>query len=117
MYATNYATREFSPNFHRATFPMPQQTRYVPFDEDVPLDSDTDFDTECGTIGETNVQLSLPEADLRFVRDFILGSAAYVEELENFACDRSDEYWEAREHAYRIITGLLIDVYRYDMAD
>jgi hypothetical protein len=55
--------------------------------------------------------------DINYLREFILSTALYVEELENSICDRSDEFWEAREHAYRIITGLLIDLYRYDMAD
>ena len=117
MYATNYATSDYSSNFHRAMFPMPQHTRQQPFDADIALEIEDDFEPEFDSIGENNVQLSLPEADLRFVRDFILGSATYVEELENAVCDRSDEYWEAREHAYRIITSLLIDVYRYEMAD
>ena len=76
---------------------MPQHTRQQAFDADIALELEDDFAPGFDSIGENNVQLSLPEADLRFVRDFILGSATYVEELENAVCDRSDEYWEARE--------------------
>ena len=61
-------------------------------------------------------ELLLDESELRFLRDFILSCALYVEELECALSDRSDEFWEAREHAYRIITSLLIDVFRYEMA-
>jgi len=55
------------------------------------------------------------EDDLRFLRDFILGSAMYVEELESVVYKTSDDFWEAREHAYRIITALLIRHYEYEM--
>jgi hypothetical protein len=47
--------------------------------------------------------------DLDYLRFFVIHSADYVEELESAVCERSDTFWEAREHAYRIITGLLID--------
>ncbi len=64
--------------------------------------------------------MSLPitpftEDDLRFLRDFILGTAMYVEELESLASEQSDDFWEAREHAYRIITALLIRHYEYEL--
>ncbi|GEM_PF-3961785 len=52
-------------------------------------------------------------ADLRFLRDFILGSAFYVEQLEMYLCDSSDDFWQAREHAYRIITAALIHEYEF----
>jgi|GEM_PF-3915332 hypothetical protein len=55
------------------------------------------------------------EEDLRFLRDFILSTALYVEQLEAFVCDSSDDFWEAREHAYRIITALLIRQYEYEL--
>jgi len=55
------------------------------------------------------------EDDLRFLRDFILSSAMYVEQLESLLCDTSDDFWEAREHAYRIITALLIRHYEYEL--
>jgi hypothetical protein len=58
---------------------------------------------------------SLTEDDLRFLRDFILSSAMYVEQLEAFLCDSSDDFWEAREQAYRIITALLIRHYEYEL--
>ncbi len=58
---------------------------------------------------------SLTEDDLRFLRDFILSSAMYVEQLEAFLCDTSDDFWEAREQAYRIITALLIRHYEYEL--
>jgi len=55
------------------------------------------------------------EDDLRFLRDFILGTAMYVEQLESLVCDASDDFWQAREHAYRIITALLIRLYEYEL--
>ncbi len=55
------------------------------------------------------------EGDLRFLRDFILSSAMYVEELESLVCDSSDDFWEAREHAYRIVTSMLITHFLYEM--
>jgi hypothetical protein len=58
-----------------------------------------------------------PETDLRFLRDFILSSAMYIEQLEAIANHMSDEFWEAREHAYKIVTGLLIEHFWYDMED
>ncbi len=58
---------------------------------------------------------TLTEDDLRFLRDFILSSAMYVEQLEAFLCDSSDDFWEAREQAYRIITALLIRHYEYEL--
>jgi hypothetical protein len=58
---------------------------------------------------------SLTEDDLRYLRDFILSSAMYVEQLEAFLCDSSDDFWEARELAYRIITALLIRHYEYEL--
>jgi hypothetical protein len=58
---------------------------------------------------------SLTEDDLRFLRDFILSSAMYVEQLEAFLSDTSDDFWEAREQAYRIITALLIRHYEYEL--
>jgi hypothetical protein len=58
---------------------------------------------------------TLTEDDLRFLRDFILSSAMYVEQLEAFLCDSSDDFWQAREHAYRIITALLIRHYEYEL--
>jgi hypothetical protein len=58
---------------------------------------------------------SLTEDDLRFLRDFILSSAMYVEQLESFLCDSSDDFWKAREDAYRIITALLIRHYEYEL--
>jgi hypothetical protein len=58
---------------------------------------------------------TLTEDDLRFLRDFILSSAMYVEQLEAFLCDSSNDFWEAREQAYRIITALLIRHYEYEL--
>jgi len=55
------------------------------------------------------------EDDLRFLRDFILSTAMYVEQLESLLCDTSDDFWEAREQAYRIITALLIRHYEYEL--
>ncbi|GEM_PF-4409355 len=57
------------------------------------------------------------EGDLRFLRDFILSSATYVEELESLVCDSSEDFWEAREHAYRIVTAALINYFLYEMEE
>ncbi len=58
---------------------------------------------------------TLSEDDLRFLRDFILGSAIYIEQLESFLSECSDDFWEDREHAYRIVTALLIRHYEYEL--
>ncbi len=55
------------------------------------------------------------EEDLRFLRDFVLGTAMYGEELEAIASGQSDEFWQAREHTYRIIAALLIRHYEYEL--
>ncbi|MDP4198319.1 MAG: hypothetical protein Q8922_04625 [Bacteroidota bacterium] len=84
------------------------------FDYDI-----SEFDYDDPELGDLFLDTPDPfrdESDLRFLRDFILSCALYVEELESALCDRSDNFWEAREHAYRIITSLLIDVFRYEMA-
>jgi hypothetical protein len=65
--------------------------------QDVPVSSD-----ELTDIPEIALE------DLDYLRFFIIHSADYVEELESAICERSDQFWEYREHAYRIITGLLI---------
>ena len=100
--AFTHVSENTNPYYHKAAFATPAP--YASPDFDYP---------EAETFPEIN--LALPEEALRYLRDFILGSAAYVEELEAAVCDTSDEYWEAREHAYRIITGLLIDLYQYEM--
>lgn len=48
------------------------------------------------------------EEDLRFLRDFILATAMYVEELEEKLLVQQDTFWTAREHAYQIILRELI---------
>jgi hypothetical protein len=68
--------------------------------QDVPVSSDELTDVP---------QVSME--DLDYLRYFIIHSANYVEELESAVCERSDIFWDAREHAYRIVTGLLIDVW------
>lgn len=66
--------------------------------DDVPVSSD-----ELTDIPEISMY------DLDYLRFFIIHSADYVEELESAVCERSETFWESREHAYRIITGMLID--------
>ena len=94
---------------------------FEPYAED-PLDfSNYDFDDEEFADGYGLPEMSeLPiesftEDDLRFLRDFILGTAMYVEQLEATLCEQSDEFWQAREHAYRIITAVLIRHYEYEL--
>ena len=102
----------------RTTSSVPMRTRetphtFEPYDDD-PLDfNNYDFDDE-----DLAEDYGLPiepftEEDLRFLRDFILGTAMYVEQLEAIANEQSDEFWQAREHAYRIITAVLIRHYEY----
>ena len=88
------------------------------FESEAPTDDElARYDDEEETVETASVgRPVLAEESLRFLRDFIIGSGAYVEELESETCDRSDEYWESRDEAYRIITGLLIDTYRYELA-
>jgi hypothetical protein len=57
----------------------------------------------------TEIPRSYDESDLRFLRNFILNAGEYVEELESIAGDTSDDFWQAREHAYKIVTAILMD--------
>jgi len=61
----------------------------------------------------TAIPLSYDERDLRFLRDFILNMGDYVEELESIAGDTSDDFWQAREHAYRIAATMLEDYFTF----
>ena len=49
--------------------------------------------------------------DIRFVRDFILNSSLYISDLEAALGEARHEFWEAREHAYRIVSQILSDLY------
>ncbi|HWF43757.1 MAG TPA: hypothetical protein VG537_03855 [Candidatus Kapabacteria bacterium] len=80
----------------------------IPEEDEDPLDEILDEEEIAGL---------LSVEDINYIRDFIVGSALYVEELENQISERSDDFWESREHAYRIITGLLIDLYQFEMAE
>ena len=53
--------------------------------------------------------------DLRYLRDFILNCSLYVIDLESAIGEEHKEFWEAREHAYRIISSLLSDLYRFEL--
>lgn len=86
------------------------------FDYDDPEIDYDDPEVDFDDLFSDSDELIRDESELRFLRDFILSCALYVEELECALCDRSEEFWEAREHAYRIITGLLVDVFRYELA-
>jgi hypothetical protein len=85
------------------------------FDLDTYLDNLCQVDEEEFAEGYGLPIHSLTEDDLRFLRDFILSSAMYVEQLEAFLFDSSDDFWQAREQAYRIITALLIRHYEYEL--
>jgi hypothetical protein len=78
-------------------------------------ENEWDIDDEQFAEGFTLPITPFTEDDLRFLRDFILSSAMYVEQLESLLCDTSDDFWEAREQAYRIITALLIRHYEYEL--
>ena len=57
------------------------------------------------------------EEDLRFLRDFILSSAMYVEQLESLLMQTNDEFWVSREQAYRIVVGELIPCYEAELKE
>jgi hypothetical protein len=57
------------------------------------------------------------EVGLRALRDFILNCSLYVSDLETALGQEQQEFWEAREHAYNIISTLLIDLYQYDFEE
>ena len=52
--------------------------------------------------------------DIIFVRDFILNSSLYIFDLEaalgSAYASEQHEFWEAREHAYQIVSKLLVDL-------
>ena len=79
--------------------------------------NDENNDLDMDLYGKKEFEDIFSPEDIRVLRDFVINSALYVEQLENEVCERSDEFWEAREHAYRIVTGLLIDLYQFEMAE
>ncbi len=105
---TNHTT------FHTPNTKMPYYDRLL---------DDQQFDDACDLVSfddDAAAPMELPispftEDDLRFLRDFILGTAMYVEQLEAIASEQSDEFWQAREHAYRIVTAVLIRHYEYEL--
>ncbi len=46
--------------------------------------------------------------ELEFLANFISGTGFYVESLEEYLGESLGDFWQAREHAYHIITGLLL---------
>ena len=112
---------------NRPTYSAPRMTRNISDDTphsytldelfDIPSRMDCDCFVDDPDFAEGfGLPIStLTEDDLRFLRDFILSSAMYVEQLEAFLCNTSDDFWEAREQAYRIITALLIRHYEYEL--
>ncbi len=78
-------------------------------------DNSCDYDDEAFAEGYGLPIAPFTEEDLRFLRDFVLGTAMYVEELEAIANEQSDDFWQARENAYRIVTALLIRHYEYEL--
>jgi hypothetical protein len=50
----------------------------------------------------------LPFPDALFLSKFISESAFYVEELERHIDEELLDYWQTRDHALRILTGVLI---------
>jgi hypothetical protein len=55
------------------------------------------------------------ETDISFLRNFILEVALYVEQLELLCNEYSEDFWQAREHAYHIVTTLLREYFEYEM--
>ncbi|MFI5201074.1 MAG: hypothetical protein ACHQNE_01645 [Candidatus Kapaibacterium sp.] len=114
---------------NNSNYQIPRKTNETPRMVNIPRqmeepDSAFDFDPTLDPLFTDNEEFAenfgLPitpftEDDLRFLRDFILGTAMYVEELESVVSEQSDEFWQAREHAYRIITALLIRHYEYEL--
>ena len=50
----------------------------------------------------------LEREELEFLARFIQGSAFYAESLEEYLGEPLEDFWEAREHAYHIVTTYLI---------
>jgi hypothetical protein len=46
--------------------------------------------------------------ELEFLAQFIQGTAFYIESLEEAIGESLDDFWQAREHAYHIITTYLV---------
>jgi hypothetical protein len=46
--------------------------------------------------------------ELEFLANYISGTGFYVESLEEYLGETLGDFWQAREHAYHIITGLLL---------
>lgn len=57
------------------------------------------------------------EVGLRALRDFILNCSDYVAQLERRLGDERLEFWEAREHAYHIVSQLLIELYEQEAGE
>jgi len=102
----------------------------IPYTDSLPgFDSDPDLDenfdlsqVDDNPFAYSNTNPSemcdiLTEEDLRFLRDFILGMGMYVDQLESLLSDTSEEFWQAREHAYRIVTNMLIKNFLYELEE
>ena len=68
---------------------------------------------DAGTVQEegmsrTEPALAITPLEADFLADFIANSAFYVEQLEDLVGEEMIDFWQCREHAYRIITQLLI---------
>jgi hypothetical protein len=116
-----YQTTRLNDASARTTVPPPRfaddadpEHTLDPFLDPRCMTDDEEFAEDYG-LSPTMPIAPFTEDDLRFLRDFILGTALYVEQLESLICDPSDDFWEAREHAYRIITALLIRHYEYEL--
>jgi hypothetical protein len=82
------------------------------------LSNEFDYDDPefCDVYGPMD-ELWYDEASLRFLRDFILNCSLYVSELEETVRRESSDFWEAREHAYQIVSELLIDLYQQEQEE
>ena len=65
-------------------------------------DHENPFDLDCYEMNEVERE------ELEFLARFIQGTAFYAETLEEYLGEPLEDFWEAREHAYHIITTYLL---------
>lgn len=60
-------------------------------------------------LGKGKSTLPIAHDDLRFVTDFIRGSAFYIEDLEERLGEDLNDFWRSREQALNILCGWLMN--------
>jgi hypothetical protein len=96
-----------SPVFHRSLRnanvdePSPQPGFAAEFRNEQ-YEQENPFDLDCYEMNEVERE------ELEFLARFIQGTAFYAETLEEYLGEPLEDFWEAREHAYHIITTYLL---------